>query len=83
MNKIKQFFELNRPYTFDITDIVAIIYAVCVGGIIAGYNMTIPFFIGCLLSTVGCFAARRINLVVINIAMMVLNGYNLITMFLH
>jgi uncharacterized membrane protein YkgB len=67
-------------YVFDINDIIGIIYIVCVIGIISGLNMTPLFLIGCIISLISCFKARRINLVIINIAFVVLYGYYLIQM---
>lgn len=82
LKKIVNFFELNKPYKFDITDITSIIYALCAFGIMAGYNMNIPFFIGSLISTVTCWQARRLNLILLNGALFILNLYNVIMMFI-
>ena len=48
---MKEFFQLNKPYEFDPTDITAIIYVIAavVGSV--GMNPTIPFFIGSAIST--------------------------------
>ena len=80
MNKIKTFFNLNRPYEFDITDITCIIYTVCAIGIIYGVNMTVLFFCGSAIATAFCWQARRLNLVLLNASMFIMNGYYLITM---
>ena len=80
MNKLKTFFNLNRPYEFDITDITAIIYTICAVGVIGGADMTIPFFIGSAIATAFCWQARRVNLVVLNVALWVMNAYNLYVM---
>ena len=82
LKKLKEYFELNKPYKFDITDITAPIYATCAIGIMLGLNMTILFFIGSLISTATCWTARRLNLVLLNGALFALNCYNLILMFL-
>jgi hypothetical protein len=82
MTKIKQFFNLNRPYEFDITDITAIIYTICAVGVIGGMNMTILFFIGSAIATAFCWQARKLNLVLLNVAMFAMNGYYLITMLM-
>ena len=78
---LKKFFELNKPYQFDITDITAIIYVVCavLGSI--GYNVTPLFLIGSIIATVFCWQARRINLVVLNMALFGLNLVGFIKMF--
>lgn len=36
MKKIANYFNLNRPYESDITDITAIIYTICAAGVIGG-----------------------------------------------
>jgi hypothetical protein len=80
MNKIKTFFNLDRPYEFDVTDITALIYVLCAVLVIGGINATIPFFIGATIATAFCWQARRVNLVVLNVALWVMNAYNLIIM---
>lgn len=78
MNKIKTYFKLNRPYEFDITDITAIIYMICTIGVMCGGDMTVLFFIGSAISTAFCFSARRLNLVLLNVALFAMNIYYLI-----
>ena len=78
MNKLKTYFNLDRPYEFDITDITAIIYAICAIGVMCGGDMTVLFFIGSAISTAFCFSARRLNLVLLNVALFVMNCYYLI-----
>lgn len=80
MNKIKTFFELDRPYEFDITDITAIIYTICAIGVMCGLNMTILFLIGSAISTAFCFSARRLNLILLNVSLFAMNVYYLIQM---
>ena len=80
MKKIANYFNLNRPYEFDITDITAIIYTICAVGVIGGADMTIPFFIGSATATAFCWQAHRLNLVLLNAAMFAMNGYYLITL---
>lgn len=70
----------EKTYKFDINDLICLVYVVCVVGIISGLNMTPLFFMGCVLSFVACFKAKRINLVIMNFAFVVLNGYYLIRM---
>jgi hypothetical protein len=82
MNKIANYFNLNRPYEFDITDITAIIYTICAMGVIGGMDMTILFFIGSAIATAFCWQARKLNLVLLNASMFVMNGYYLITMLM-
>lgn len=82
MKKLINYFELNRAYQFDITDITALIYVVCAMGVMMGMNMTILFTIGATIATAFCWQARRINLVVLNVALWAMNVYNLILMFI-
>lgn len=78
MKKIINYFNLKNPYQFDITDITCIIYTICAIGVIMGKNMTILFFIGSAIATAFCFQARRVNLVVLNVALFAMNCYYLI-----
>jgi hypothetical protein len=80
MNKIKTYFNLDRPYEFDVTDLTALIYTICAIGVICGVDMTILFFIGSTIATAFCLGARRINLVVLNVSLWFMNLYYLIIM---
>ena len=80
VNRIKQFFNLDRAYEFDITDITALIYTICAIGVIMGADMTILFFIGSTIATLFCLQARRINLVVLNVALWFMNLYYFINL---
>lgn len=80
MKKILNYFELNRPYRFEVTDLTALIYTICAIGVMLGANMTIPFCIGAVIATAFCWQARRLNLVVLNVALLAMNVYNLIVM---
>ena len=82
IGKFKTYFNLNRPYEFDITDITAIIYTICAVGVIGGADMTIPFFIGSAIATAFCWQAHKLNLVLLNASMFAMNGYYLITMLM-
>ena len=79
---MKEFFELNRRYRFDPTDLTAIIYVVCAAIGISGGNPTPLFLIGSAISTAFCWQARRINLIVLNVALFVLNLVSTIKMFM-
>ena len=81
MKTLKNFFELNRPYKFDVTDITATIYVIAAVLGIMGHNPTIPFLIGATISTAFCWQARRINLVALNVALFGLNLVSFIRMF--
>ena len=78
---MKKFFELNKPYEFEITDLTAIFYTIAVIMAMSGLNATIPFLIGSAISTAFCWQARRINLVVLNLALFVFNAYNICQLF--
>ena len=80
MTKIIEYFELNKKYQFDITDITSVIYVICAVIGIMGGNPTILFTIGSLIATTFCWQARRINLIVLNVALLVLNLFNFIKM---
>lgn len=82
MNKFKNYFELNRKYKFDPTDLSATIYLLCtILGITTDINITPLFLLGSAVGVPFCFKARRINLVVLNVALFVLNLVNFIKMF--
>lgn len=82
MQAFKKYFELNKPYQFDPTDITAIIYSFCavLGSI--GYNVTPLFLLGSIIGVATCYQAHRINLVVLNVALFGLNVVSFIKMFL-
>ena len=82
LTKLINYFELNKPYQFDITDITAPIYALCAIGIMMGFNMNVLFFIGSAISIATCWKAKRLNLVVLNGALFILNLYNVIMMII-
>lgn len=79
---MKEFFELNKKYRFDPTDLTALIYVVCAAIGISGGNPTPLFLIGSAISTAFCWQARRINLIVLNVALFVLNLVSTIKMFM-
>ena len=78
---LKKYFELNQAYKFDPTDLTAIIYTICAILGSVGYNVTPLFLIGSLIGTTFCWQARRINLIVLNVALLSLNVVNVIKMF--
>ena len=80
IKKITNYFNLNRAYQFDITDIIALIYTACAVGVMMGVDMTILFFIGSTIATAFCWQARRINLVLLNVALWCMNLYYIIQM---
>jgi hypothetical protein len=79
-NQMKEFFELNKPYKFDVTDLTALIYVIAAILGVMGVNPTIPFLIGATISTAFCWQARRINLIILNVALFGLNLVNFIKM---
>lgn len=70
---MKTFFEFVRPYRFEVTDLTAIIYSVCAILGIVGGNPGLLFLIGSVVSTAFCWQARRINVMVLNIALLTFN----------
>ena len=78
MKKLINYFDLEHRYVFDITDITAIIYTICAIGVMLGCDMTVLFFIGSAIATSFCFQARRLNLVLLNVALFAMNCYYLI-----
>lgn len=78
---MKKFFELNKPYQFDPTDLTALIYLVCTVLGIMEINVTLLFLIGSAIGTAFCWQGRRINLVILNVALFVLNLVNFIKLF--
>ena len=81
MTKIKNFFELNKPYKFDPTDLTATIYLLCTVLGIMGMNVTPLFLLGSAIGTAFCWQVHRINLVVLNVALFILNLVSFIRMF--
>lgn len=79
---IIKFFNLTERYRFDVTDLTALIYLACTIGIMCGANMNLLFFIGSIISTAFCWQAHKINLIVLNAALLILNAYNVITMII-
>ena len=80
ITKLINYFQLNSKYQFDITDITALIYTICAIGVICGIDMTVLFFIGSTIATAFCLEARRVNLVVLNVALWCMNLYYVINM---
>ena len=72
---MKKFFELNKPYKFDPTDLTAAIYVVCAVLGICGIDNSVLFLIGSAIGTAFCWKTHRINLVVLNVALFVLNVF--------
>ena len=79
---MREFFQLNKPYQFDINDIIAAIYVCCAIIGTMGINATPLFLIGSAIGVATCFKARRINLVALNVALFLLNVVNAIKYFL-
>ena len=78
---MRKFFELTQPYQFDPTDVTATIYLVCTTLGIMNFNVTPLFLLGSAIGTAFCWQAHRINLVVLNVALFVLNLVSFIRMF--
>ena len=78
---MRKFFELNQSYKFDPTDITAFIYLICTIMGIMNINVTPLFLIGSIIGTAFCWQAHRINLVVLNVSLFILNLVSFIRMF--
>ena len=81
VTKLKNYFELNQKYKFDVTDLTAFIYVLCTILGIIGVNVTPLFLIGSAIGTAFCWQAKRINLIVLNGSLFVLNLVSFIRMF--
>ena len=79
---MKKFFELNKPYQFDIGDVTAVIYLLCTVFGIMDYNITPLVLLGSAIGLATCWKAKRLNLVVLNGAMFILNLVGFVKMFL-
>ena len=72
---MKQYFQMTKPYRFEITDLTALIYAVCAVLGMAGKDTSVLFLIGSAISTAFCWQARRINLIILNLSLFIFNIY--------
>ena len=72
---MKKFFELTAPYKFEVGDLTAAIYVVCVVLAFCGIDNSWLFLIGSAIGTAFCWQAHRINLVVLNVALFIFNFY--------
>ena len=72
---MRKFFELHGKYQFDPTDLTALIYVVCAVLGMMGKNTSVLFLIGSAIGTAFCWKARRINLIVLNVALFIFNVY--------
>lgn len=81
MTKIKNWFELSQKYRFEITDLTTLIYILCAGIGIIGADATPLFLTGSAIATAFSWQGRRINLIVLNASLFVLNLVNFIRMF--
>ncbi len=82
MKKFKDYFELNQPYQFDPTDLTAVIFCLCaVLGIFTDTDITPLFLLGSAISLVFSLSCRRLNLILLNGSLFILNLVNFIKMF--
>lgn len=67
-------------YQFDIVDIIAFLYTVCVVGIVGmGLNMNILFTLTVVISLISVLNSGRLNLLIMNGMFLILNVYYLIS----
>ena len=80
MKKLVNYFELKTDgkYHFEWADVTSILYVICVVGIMCGFDMTPLFVVACVISLITCVKAKRINLIIINAAFVVLNLFYLL-----
>lgn len=81
MIKIKNWFELNQKYKFEVTDLTTLVYVLCTILGIIGINITPLFLIGSIIATAFSWQGHRINLVILNASLFLLNLVNFIKMF--
>nr|DAD98599.1 MAG TPA: hypothetical protein [Siphoviridae sp. ctTnV63] len=81
MTKIKNWFELNQKYKFEVTDLTTLIYVLCTILGIMGMNITPLFLIGSVIAIAFSWQGHRINLVILNVSLFILNLVNFIKMF--
>lgn len=83
MNKIKEFFNITKPYKFEMNDLRAVIQVINVGLIIA-YGLSVAWF-GLALAVFGLIkdftTDRHINSIVMHLAGAVLNINFLIILY--
>lgn len=76
-----KYFELNKKYRFEAGDLTASIYVLCTVLGLMGFNITPLFLIGSIIGVATCWKARRINLIILNVSLLVLNLVSFIKMF--
>lgn len=81
MIKIKNWFELNQKYKFEVTDLTTLVYVLCTILGIIGINITPLFLIGSIIATAFSWQGHRVNLVILNASLFLLNLVNFIKMF--
>ena len=74
---MRKYFELTKPYHFEINDLVAFIYVVCAALGIMGLNATPLFLLGATIGFITSLSAHKINLLLINGAFILLNTVNI------
>lgn len=70
---IEQYFELHEPYRFDPADITATIYVICTIMKAIRADCSLFMLTGAIIGTLSCWKARRINLIVLNITLLIFN----------
>lgn len=68
-----KYFELNKKYKFEVGDLTALIYLLCAVLGMCGCDVSVLFLIGAIISTAFCWQARRINLIVLNVSLLLFN----------
>lgn len=80
-HKLKERFELGPRYRFDPTDLIALLYVVGIVLTLCGFAFagTVVLAIGAVISfVVTCLFAKRLNLLVMGVAIVVLDIFFLL-----
>ena len=75
---MRKFFEFNRPYRFEVGDLTALIYTICVIFSFCGIDNSWLFLVGSAIGIAFCWQAHRVNLVVLNVALFIFNLFCII-----
>ena len=70
---MREYFNLTQPFQLEVGDITALIYSACAVLGVCGYDVSILFLIGSIISTAFCWQARRVNLIVLNVSLLIFN----------
>ena len=83
MMKMKNWFELNKPYQFETNDVIGLLnlfntFAVIRFGLVASW-FGLALAIACVIDDI--VEVRRLNLIVLHLSIAILNLYFLLTLY--